>query len=143
MEIRSQSILYTFFGIFTHLMKYQKLRTTPYHPQSTGMIERWYRSHGKIAKQVLDGRIPTCSITGISAVPRTLTGVSAAELTYGKTLRLPGDYYDTVNKQLYDSLAYVKQLQNHINRYKPKRTLHFCSSRPRYIDCSFILFGII
>ncbi|GBP26298.1 hypothetical protein EVAR_95467_1 [Eumeta japonica] len=59
-------------------------------------------------------------LLGLRAVPRSDTNVSAAESTFGKTLRLPGDFYDTDRNVSYDSYEYVQNLRQSIDRLKPR-----------------------
>lgn len=117
--------------LFNHLMKYlgiHKLRTTPYHPQSNGMIERWHRmlKAGLMAR--LNGNytwvdeLPAVML-GLRTAPRSDTGVSAAELTYGKVLRLPGEFYDEESKYNMDS-DYLQKLRDTITSLKPRPKSH-------------------
>ena len=71
-------------------------RTTSYHPQSNGMVERFHRQPKAaiIAHETPNPWTTTLPVVllGIrSAVKKTL-GRSAAEMAYGMTLRLPGDF---------------------------------------------------
>ncbi|GBP54227.1 hypothetical protein EVAR_43252_1 [Eumeta japonica] len=62
------------------------------------MVERWHRSLKTAlgpASTINHGLRSSIILLGLRAVPRSDTNVSAAELTFGKTLRLPGDFYDT------------------------------------------------
>ncbi|GBP85258.1 hypothetical protein EVAR_92025_1 [Eumeta japonica] len=112
------------FHKLTKLLGIDKIHTTPYHPQSNGMVERWHRS----LKTALRARLNHKSwieelpiiLLGLRAVPRSDTNVSAAELTFGKTLRLPGDFYDTDRNVSYDSYEYVQKLRQSIDRLKPR-----------------------
>lgn len=117
--------------LFINLMKYlgiHKIRTTPYHPQSNGMIERWHRA----LKVALMARLQ-CNTSWIEELPvvllglraaiRSDTGVSAAELTYGKTIRLPGDFYEETKIFTSDS-EYLQSLKDTINKLKPRPPSH-------------------
>ena len=71
-------------------------RTTSYHPQSNGMVER---SHCQLKAAIMAHEspnpwtitLPSVLLGARSAVKERL-GRSAAEMTYGTTLRLPGEF---------------------------------------------------
>lgn len=72
------------------LMGIKQVRTTPYHPQCNGMIERWHRSLKSALKARLMGNeqwyreLPTV-LLGLRAVGRSDNGVSPAEYVYINT----------------------------------------------------------
>lgn len=119
--------------LFSELMKLMginRTRTTAYHPQSNGIIERWHRS----LKAALTARctaiangkwfdeLPTV-LLGLRAATRSDTGISPAQYTYGTSLRLPGDFFvETKGSQM--SHDYVEQLRHTINAYRPAETSH-------------------
>ncbi|XP_035227064.1 uncharacterized protein LOC118199339 [Stegodyphus dumicola] len=84
--------------LFTALTKFlgtKKIRTSPYHPNSNGLVERFHRS----LKQAI--RCHT-AIHWVDVLPTVLLGLrtaikedlgsSSAEMVYGTNLRLPGDF---------------------------------------------------
>ena len=70
-------------------------RTTSYHPQSNGKVERMHRSLKNALRSRLDGRkdwlrqLPF-ALLGLRSTPNTDTSVSPALLVYGQNLDLPG-----------------------------------------------------
>lgn len=117
--------------LFKHLMSFlgvEKIRTTAYHPQGNGAVERMHRSlkvalRARLNNENWVGELPTV-LLGLRAAPRCDTNVSAAQLVYGSTLRLPGEFYDNANVQNYDAAEYVKQLRENIRNLKPKPSQH-------------------
>ncbi|HBK82413.1 MAG TPA: hypothetical protein DDZ41_02265, partial [Flavobacterium sp.] len=79
-----------------------KIRTTPYHPQSNGIIERFHRN----LKEILIARGNTANwseelpfvLLGVRTAFKTDIKCSAAELVYGQTLKVPGDFFVDPNK---------------------------------------------
>ena len=76
-------------------------RTTSYHPQSNGMVERFHRQlkAAIIAHESpnpLTITLPAVLLGARSAV-KELLGRSAAEIVYGTTLRLPGEFSHKYN----------------------------------------------
>ena len=71
-------------------------RTTSYHPQSNGMVERFHRQHKAaiVAHKTPNPWTTTLSavLLGIRSAVKETLGRSAAEMAYGMTLRLPGDF---------------------------------------------------
>ena len=71
-------------------------RTTSYHPQSNGMVERFHR---QLKATIMAHESPNSWTITLPAVPlgvrsavKERLGRSAAEMIYGTTLRLPGEF---------------------------------------------------
>ena len=93
--------LYNQFGIVRN-------RTTSYHPQSNGMVERF---HHQLKAAIMAHESPNpCTITlpavllGARSAVEELLGRSAAEIVYGTTLRLPGEFSNKYNVDTHTDL---------------------------------------
>ena len=80
-----------------HLLGCKHLRTTAYHPIANGIIERFHRQL-KAALRAHTSSLPWTErlpivLLGIRTALKTDTQCSAAELVYGTTLRLPGEFF--------------------------------------------------
>ena len=104
------------------LLGCKRLRTTSYHPIANGLIERFHR-HLKASLKAYHN-----PIHWTDSLPMVLLGVrtqlkedlqcTTAELVYGTTLRLPGEFFD-VNRMdaTSDPAGYVtrlKQVMRHL-----------------------------
>lgn len=125
--------------LFTQLTKFCGIvhhKTTSYHPASNGMIERWHRS--------LKAALMCHDESWTTALPMVLLGLrntykpdldtSAAELVYGETLRLPGEFVDPRRLQLPNSTDtnFICQLREHISRIRPPQASRH-GTRPTYV----------
>ncbi|XP_046143645.1 uncharacterized protein LOC123988291 [Osmia bicornis bicornis] len=96
-------------------------RTTAYHPQSNGMVERFHRQLKAAISCHGDG-------SWTEALPSVLLGIRAtikedaqtAEMVYGETLRLPGDLIEGDGQQ--EVSRFIEQLRRHMRALKPVKT---------------------
>ena len=84
------------FQAFVKFIGCNKQRSTPYHPQSNGMIERWYRT---LKTALICSPKPWTEILStVLLVLRTSLKddiqASPAEMSYGTTLCVPGIFVD-------------------------------------------------
>ena len=128
-------------ALWDHLMQIlgvKRIRTTAYHPIANGIVERFHRQ----LKAALKCQ-PSPS-NWVGALPLIMLGIrtalkedlhcSAAELVYGTTLRLPGEFFDpSHSKGITDPVGYVSKLRNCMQQLHatPAR---FPKQRRTYID---------
>ena len=101
-----------------------RIRTTAYHPRANGMVERFHCQ----LKASLKSCPPTIRWT--DSLPLILLGIrvalkqdldcSTAELVYGTTLRVPGEFFTPAcDKELEDPTSYVTQLRSTMRQLQP------------------------
>ena len=106
------------------LLGSRRSRTSAYHPQANGMVERFHRQ----LKTALKAQ-PNPA-TWVDALPLVLLGIrtalkedlsaTAAEMVYGTTLRLLGEFFQSSDDQpVMDPTDYVSQLKTNMQRIRP------------------------
>ena len=134
--------------LWKHLMQLlgtHRIRTTAYHPSANGLVERFHRQ--------LKGAIKCLPDTNqwTKALPLILLGIrttikqnchcKVAELVYGPTLGLPGEFFNpssTTQDQL-DPQSYASQLKTMMQKLQPpvvrkhtQRTMHIHTDLSSY-----------
>ncbi len=89
---------------FTRLLGTKHLRTTAYHPMSNGLVERLHRQLKASIKSYphpehLTEALPL-TLLGIRSSLKEDIGCTSAELVYGTTLRLPGEFFVSATDEL-------------------------------------------
>ncbi|GBO31292.1 hypothetical protein AVEN_98526-1, partial [Araneus ventricosus] len=112
------------FSLLSKLLGVQKIRTTPYHPSSNGIVERFHRS----LKQSLRCHAST---KWTESIPVVLLGLrtalkedlqcTSAELVYGSTLKLPAEFFETPSLNV-EPHQFLKNLRNVMDQLKPVST---------------------
>ena len=99
----------------TRLLGIQRIHTTAYHPIANGLVERFHRQ--------LKAALKTYPIPErwTTSLPMVLLGIrtalkedlqcTAAELVYGTTLRLPGEFF-TTSRDSVEPSSYVSTLKS-------------------------------
>ncbi|XP_037580379.1 uncharacterized protein LOC119463624 [Dermacentor silvarum] len=86
------------FTSITQVISATRIRTTAYHPMSNGMVERFHcQLEAALTATEEHSWVEALSLglLGIRSTLKADIGCSAAELDYGTTLRLPGEYLCT------------------------------------------------
>ncbi|GBM95404.1 Retrovirus-related Pol polyprotein from transposon opus [Araneus ventricosus] len=116
---------------FTRMLGTQKIKTTPYHPISNGIVERFHR-HLKSAIKAHENEkwselIPIILLGIRTAVKEDLQS-SCSELVYGTTLRLPCDMIDVSDIPPCD-IEFITDLRHRMQQLNPVATSAHCTDR--------------
>ena len=108
------------------------LRTNAYHPQANGIIERWHRTL-KAAIMCNDpvnwsDRLPVI-LLGLRSAFKADIQTTAAQMVYGTTLRLPGEFFIN-NTDSEPQSEFVKNLSTAMRKIQPSETAHHSSKKP-------------
>ncbi|CAH8820985.1 unnamed protein product [Trichobilharzia szidati] len=120
------------FFALTKILGCMRFRTTAYHPQANGMVERLHRQL-KAGLSAANNTHWTESLPlvllGIRNALKTDAGCTTSELVYGTTLRLPGEFVSPSSfPPVVDHSSYVSRLTNAMRSVKP------APLRPQSID---------
>lgn len=103
------------FTELTRILGTTRLRTTAYHPQSNGLLERFHRhlksalmAHGRPNEWV--SQVPIV-LLGVRTALKEDLGCSTAELVYGTPLRLPSDFFEADTPSSAKPEAYAETLR--------------------------------
>ncbi|XP_062551045.1 uncharacterized protein LOC134216025 [Armigeres subalbatus] len=105
----------------TRVFGTHRVRTTAYHPQANGLVERFHRTL-KAAIMCVDAKhwcdkLPLI-LLGLRSAVREDINCSVAEMIYGQPIRIPGEFYDTASKDI-DRTEFVKTLRQLIQQVGP------------------------
>ncbi|GFS10956.1 Pol polyprotein [Elysia marginata] len=105
-------------------------RTSAYHPQSNGLVERFHRTLKAALKTRLKGpnwadELPWV-LLGLRTIPKEDLQVSCSELVYGEPLTLPGQFVDP-NPTAF--LTKVDPFRSLVKRLIPLPMTHHCTPK--------------
>lgn len=111
------------FTELTKLLGTRKLRTTPYHPQGNGLVERWHRTLKNAIKCHANNQwtetLPTI-LLGLRSVLLENINASPAEMVYGTNLRLPYHFFEEPKANIKsDPDTFVERLKVIMGKLKP------------------------
>lgn len=111
------------FRELTKILGARRARTTAYHPQSNGCVERWHRTlKAAIAAHLNEHTWPDLLPTvllGLRAAIREDSGASAAEMVYGQPLRLPGELMEPTTHRNATEEEFLRQLREKMRHMRP------------------------
>lgn len=116
-------------AIFTELLRLigaVHIKTSPYHPQSNGMIERFHRTF-KAAITSNNAanwthQLPSI-LLGLRVAFKPDIKASPAELVYGTTLKIPGEFFTTSNPTETPTIA-IDTFRNTMQKLQPSQPAH-------------------
>ena len=117
------------------LLEISASNTTAYHPQANGLVKRMHRQLKASLKARLTGP------KGMDELPMVLLGIrtawredaecSPADLVYGTTLHLPGDFFNAPRTSALHS-SFLRELQNAMHSALPPPP-QYHGTRPTHI----------
>lgn len=112
-------------------------RTTSYHPQSNGVIERFHRQlKASLKSRLIDlnwiDQLPIVML-GLRAMPKEDLGCSPAELVYGTNLRLPGEFFEPSSLDS-PTPAFIQRLRTSMQALQPCPTALHRGSKTQFQD---------
>ena len=123
------------------LLGSKRIRTTAYHPSSNGLVERFHRQLKASLKAQADPsnwaeNLPM-ALLGIRTALKEDLHCTTAELVYGTTLRLPGEFFSSSSNVTPDPASYVAQLKGSMQqlratpvRIQPHRKVYISKDLP-------------
>lgn len=119
------------FSELSKILGFRRNRTTAYHPQSNGFIERWHRTL-KAAIMCYENKswskaLPLI-LLGLRSICREEFQFSPAMMVYGENLRLPYDLFEHNTLQNSQN-KFTLELQNYIDKIRPSPAKHHSSNK--------------
>lgn len=118
------------FREFASLLGIKLVHTTPYHPQSNGMVERLHRQLKTAIRAHATDRwtlvLPSI-LLGIRASVKEPLKCSVAEMVYGTPITLPGEFFSNT-KNLTDN-EFLASLQRRVRSLQPTPASQHCRKK--------------
>lgn len=116
------------FKKLTELLGCSRTRSSPYHPQSNGIIERWHRTLKtaiicQLEKEKDWLAVLPVVLLGLRTAFKEDIKCSTAEMLYGTTLKIPGEFFEDNHLQVKPEI-FVQDLRERMRRIRPRDTTH-------------------
>lgn len=133
------------FRALSKLLGTKHIATTAYHPQANGLIENLHRKLKSAIKCKQNpswaNSLPTV-LLGLRSTIKEDLKATPAELVYGTTLRLPGDFFEPsqINEGAHD---FVKTLRSNMAKLRPVQTSNHDTRGSFFVqkelkDCGYV-----
>ena len=126
--MRGQQFESALWSSLMQLLGCKRIRTTSYHPIANGMIECFHRQLKSILKSYPNTADWTTAMLGIRTTLKHDFNCTPAELVYGTTLRIPGEFVTTsTNISTADQASYAVKLKAVMQKLKaipPRQQKH-------------------
>ncbi|XP_029670938.1 uncharacterized protein LOC115240109, partial [Formica exsecta] len=119
------------FNALTNTVVSKRIHTTPYHPASNGIIERWHRTL-KASLMCHSGTpwldiVPTV-LLGLRTAYKEDIKASPAEMLFGTTLRIPGDFFIEQDPTA-DPEIFLEKHREYMKSIRPTPTVHHIKAK--------------
>lgn len=111
------------FSALSTLLGTKLQHTTAYHPASNGMVERLHRQlkaalAAKLDRQHWVEKLPLV-LLGLRSTVKEDLGFSAAEMVYGSTVRLPGEFFSDQTPSAPTASDHIEKLRAWLAQLRP------------------------
>jgi len=132
------------FKALTNLIGCERIRTSAYHPASNGILERWHRTlKAAIMCHQSDDwveSLPTV-LLGLRSCFKEDLNASPAELLFGTTLRIPGEFFIEEDFPV-DPEIFLEKHRIHMRNIRSSPTSHHNKKTPfvhkNLFDCTHV-----
>jgi cleavage and polyadenylation specificity factor subunit 1 len=113
------------FREMSNLLGTNRIRTTSFHPQANGLVERFHRV---LKSAIMAHENPRWTeslpfiLLGLRAAVKPDINTSSADLVYGTPLRLPADLCTDTPSTKFSSNTFVQELRKRMDSIKPSST---------------------